>query len=126
MCHARYSPQEAVVLRHDGTVAPLHLARKSGPPPGPRYSHAMVSVSAEDKGDGDSSLQQLAFLFGGCRGDGTRATEGEAFVLDFASGRGAAGGSGDDDGKTDDEDAVAEDAEAGLKIQARMHVLAVR
>lgn len=105
------SPQDAVVLRHDGTVTPLHLARKSGPPPGPRYSHAMVSVPAEDN---NSDGKQLAFLFGGCRGDGTRAAGEEAFVLDLASGGAGGGGNGDEDEKTNDEAVDCEDAQVGL------------
>lgn len=38
---------------------------------------------------------QAAFLFGGCRGDGTRAAEDEAFVLDIAGGDGGRGGAGE-------------------------------
>ncbi|CAM9945143.1 unnamed protein product [Scytosiphon promiscuus] len=34
---------DATVLHHDGKVTPLRLARKSPAPPGPRFSHAMVS-----------------------------------------------------------------------------------
>lgn len=111
-------PQDAVVLSHDGTVAPLHLARNSDQPPGPRYSHAMVSVPAGDKGGGNGSLE-LAFLFGGCRGDGTRAAEEEAFVLDLASGgaAGGGGGTGGDDEKADDEGADGDDAQVGLNRQ---------
>ena len=120
--------QEAVVLRHDGSVAPLHLARKSGPPPSPRYSHAMASVPTGDKegdGRGSSMQQQLAFLFGGCGGDGTRAGEEEgAFVLDFSS-SGAAGGSGNDDQKADGEAVDGEDdAQVGLS-RSRPHAQAL-
>ncbi|CAN0440001.1 unnamed protein product, partial [Ectocarpus sp. 8 AP-2014] len=110
---------DAIVLRHDGTVAPLHLARSSPPSPGPRYSHAMVSVPVGDNeghgngcgdvgGGGNSSSgssgggRNLAFLFGGCHGDGTRAAPDEAFVLDLSGGA-AAGGDGGCDGLADEE-----------------------
>lgn len=78
----------------------------------------MVSVPAADKGDGNGSLQ-LAFLFGGCRGDGTRAAEGEAFVLDLASGGAAAGGGGrgDEDEKTDEKGVDGDDAQVGLNYE---------
>ncbi|CAN0309343.1 unnamed protein product, partial [Hapterophycus canaliculatus] len=111
------------VLRHDGTVAPLRLARKSPPPPSPRFSHAMVSVPVSgnsdhnsNSGDGGgvnagrgSGLRQVAFLFGGCRGDGSRAAANEAFVLDMAGG---AGGGLDGAG----EGGIAEEARSGHGI----------
>lgn len=86
----------------------------------------MVSVPAEDRDDGDGSLQ-LAFLFGGCRGDGTRATEEEAFVLDLASGGAAGGSGGDEDERMIGEDADADDAQVGLnRKQNCMQVLVFR
>lgn len=72
----------------------------------------MVSVPAEDKGDGNG-IPQLAFLFGGCRGDGTRATAEEAFVLDLASGGAPGGGGDDDDERTDEEGVDCEGAQVG-------------
>lgn len=48
-------------------------------------------------GDDGSGLGQVALLFGGCRGDGTRVARNEAFVLDLAgSGGGGTGGAGQD------------------------------
>lgn len=51
---------------------------------------------------GSGSGRNLAFLFGGCLGDGTRAAPDEAFVLDLSGGA-AAGGEGGCDGLADEE-----------------------
>ena len=101
----RFSSQDAIVLRQDGTAAPLALARRSCPAPGPRYGHTMVPVPMPvtmptdgDGGDAAGGSVQVAFLFGGCRGDGTRVAEDEAFVLDLRGGGGsdaAGGGAGE-------------------------------
>lgn len=70
-----------------------------------------------DNGDANGSSTQLAFLFGGCHGDGTRVAENEAFALDLSGGGGdAAGGRGDGDAdETAGEDGLdGEDAQVGL------------
>lgn len=71
----------------------------------------------EDNGDANGSSTQLAFLFGGCHGDGTRVAEDEAFVLDLsgAGGDNAGGRGGGDADETAGEDGLdAEEAQVGI------------